>query len=381
MKIGIDIRTLMDTHYSGVSEYTNNLLRELFGLDRKNQYKLFYNSGRDIEARMPRFREANVETIYTRYPNKLFNNIMQRIAARPKLDRLLGVDLFFMPNIGFVSLSEKAKKVITIHDLSFLRYPDFYSWKRRLWHDIINIKGLLKKFDRIIAISENTKQDIVELCGIPEDKVSVIYSGIGDEYQNRSGSRDEKELKRIKSKYQLPEKFILSLSTLEPRKNIDGVIQAYTLMRQGNRGLGDHKLVIAGAKGWRYQGIIEAWRKSEFKNDIIFTGYVESGDKPIIYSMAGVFVYPSFYEGFGFPPLEAAACCCPVITSTAASLPELIGSGSIQVDPYNTREISQALEAMLTEKELRDSHIEAGKKTAARFTWQKTAENVLRIFN
>ena len=381
MKIGVDIRTLMDIHYSGVSEYTNNLLRELFKLDQKNQYKLFYNSGRNIEARMPSFEQPNVDTIYTRYPNKIFNNILQRIAAWPKLDQLLGVDLFFMPNIGFVSLSGNALKIITIHDLSFLRYPKFYSWKRRLWHNIININSLLKKFDRIIAVSESTKRDIVELCKIPEKKVSVIYSGIGEEYLRSDKYFSENESRRVIKKYKLPQKFILSLSTLEPRKNIDGVIRAYTLMRQENKSLEEYKLIIAGSRGWQYQGITQAWQESKFKDDIFFVGYVDAQDKPYIYKLATVFVYPSYYEGFGFPPLEAAACSTPVITSIASSLPELIGSGSIQIDPYNAREISQAIALLLSDSGLREHYIKAGKSCAAKFSWQKTAEQVLNKFN
>ena len=385
MKIGIDIRTLMDAHYSGVSEYTLNLLKEIFRLDNNdNQYKLFYNSGRDVSARMPRFGQPNVEIIRTAYPNKLFNNIMQNIVKTPKLDRLLGVDLFFMPNIGFISLSPGCRKIITIHDLSFLRYPEFYSLKRRWWHVLVNTRRLLKNFDYIAAMSENTKKDVIELCGIMPEKIKIIYSGI--DTRCKPMAENDEQLLAVRKKYNLPKRFILYLGTLEPRKNVAGTVQAYEELRNyvmpaGRQELQNVKLVIAGNKGWKSREIFQAWQKSEFKDDIKFLGYIEAADKPYLYNLASVFVYPSFYEGFGFPPLEAMACGTPVIISSAASLPEVAGKAAIMVDPYKTSELARAMEQILGSRELRAGLRAESLMAARRFNWEKTARSYLELFN
>ena len=372
MIIGIDIRTLMDEQYSGVSEYTFNLLNAIFKIDNKNEYKLFYNSWHNISDRMPKFNYDNVKIVKTKYPNKLFNNILQKIFKTPKIDKLLSVDIFFMPNIGFISLSSQCKKIITIHDLSFLRYYDFFSLKRNLWHKIINVKKIIKNFDHIIAMSKNTKKDIIELCKITEKKISVIYSGISEKYYKI----DDKENIKIKNFPNLPKKFILFLGTLEPRKNVDSIIKAYNKLRKNNN-FNKYKLVIAGGKGWKNKNIYNAFKNSKYKNDIQFLGYVENKDKNYLYNLADLFVYPSFYEGFGLPPLEAMACGCPVITSSVSSLPEIVGSAGIMVNPHDILEISQAMNDILSDKNLQNKLSQKGIEKAKEFNWEKSAKEYL----
>jgi len=398
MKIGIDIRTLMDAQYSGVSEYTLNLIKEILKLDKKNKYKLFYNSGRDVSGCIPQFTCDNAEIISTKYPNKIFNFIMQKTLHKPKIDQLIGVNpapfgqlpknvtgtlpkrcgvnLFFMPNIGFISLSSKCRKIITIHDLSFLRYSEFFSLKRRLWHRIINARKLLRNFDIIVAVSENTKQDVVELCNINPNKIKVIYSGIGHHYHQIK----TQNFTSVQKKYNLPDKFILYLGTLEPRKNVEGIIQAYDKLRMKNKELAEVKLVIAGGMGWKSKNIFKVWQDSKYKDDIKFLGYVDLADKVYLYNLAILFIFPSFYEGFGFPPLEAMACGAPVITSFASSLPEVAGEAAIMVDPYNITDIVGAMEQVLTNQELQNSLIKKGLEQARRFSWEKAAGEYLEVF-
>ena len=376
MKIGIDIRTLMESQYSGVSEYTLNLLTEIFRQDQKNQYKLFYNSGHDISARMPKFDFPNVEIVASRYPNKLFNNILQRIFQWPKIDQKLGVDLFFVPNIGFISLSDKCKKIITIHDLSFLRYGEFFSWKRRLWHKLINVKKIVRSFDYIIAVSENTKRDLIELCGIPEEKIKVIYSGIGKEFKIIS----KEENNQVKSKYNLPDKFILFLGTIEPRKNIGGLIRAYSQFRNDNPEMSDVNLVLVGGRGWKFKNIFREYENSKYKSDIIWLDYIDSTDKPAVYNLASLFVYPSFYEGFGFPPLEAMACGVPVISSNSSSLPEIINNAGILITPNNVSELATAIESVLKNGKLGKTLISRGIENVNRFSWEECAGEYIRNF-
>ncbi len=378
MKIGIDIRTLMDAQYSGIPEYTLNLVKEILKLDKKNSYKLFYNSYKDVSKNIPKFKGNNVEIVGVRYPNKIFNYAMQKITHEPKIDKLLGVDAFLMPHINFIALSFGCKSILTIHDLSFLRYPEFFSFRKNFWHKMINVKKLISDFDQIIAVSENTKQDIIELCQASSEKVKVIYSGIDRQY--RKINNDNNNFARVKEKYNLPKKFILYLGTLEPRKNVEGVIQAYDKLRMKNKGLAEVKLIIAGGKGWKSKNIFKVWQESKYKNDIQFLGYIDSVDKVYLYNLAALFIFPSFYEGFGFPPLEAMACGAPVVISFASSLPEVAGEAAIMADPYNITDIANAMEQVLTNHGLQNDLIKKGLAQARRFSWEKTAKEYLEVF-
>ncbi|MEI6597224.1 MAG: glycosyltransferase family 1 protein, partial [bacterium] len=328
MKIGIDIRTLMDARYSGVSEYTFNLISEILKLDNKNDYRFFYNSFGDC-LNIPKFSGENVKLVKYNYPNKVLNYLFFKFFNYPKIDQALEADLFFMPHINFIGLSSGAKSLLTIHDLSFLKYPEFFSRRKNFWHKMIDVKKLINRFDVIIAVSENTKRDIMELCEVDENKIKVIYAGVGEEYRQITNNDSEIRLIEVRNKYNLPDKFILYLGTVEPRKNVDGIIRAYSKLRVDNRELRDYKLVIAGGRGWKSDDIYKEWERSEFKDDIKFLGYINSKDKVYLYNLASVFVYPSFYEGFGFPPLEAMACGAPVVTSYAASLPEVTGDAAL----------------------------------------------------
>ncbi len=377
-RIGIDITTLMDEHYSGVSEYTFHLVNEFLRRDRVNQYKLYYNSGRDISARLPIWNEDNVTVVGTRYPNKIFNYVLQKFFQRPQVDRLLGgVEVYWSPHINFLSLSKTPYKFLTIHDLSFLRYPEFFNRRKNFWHRLINVKKLVNKFDHLIAVSQNTKDDIVELLGVAPEKVSVIHSGIDSSY---FPVIDVEGLVRVKRRYQLPEKFILYLGNVEPRKNLGGLIRAYNKLRDCRPDLSPVRLVIAGATGWKIGDIFKELLSSKYQDDIIFLGYVDKADKPAIYSLAAVFAYPSFYEGFGFPPLEAMACGTPVVTSNISSLPEIVGSAALTIDPHNVGAIASALEQILTDKELAQRLRREGFKQVKQFNWETAAQKYLELF-
>jgi len=378
MKIGLDIRTLMEARYSGVSEYSYNLVKEILRLDPVNQYKLFYNSFRDISKHLPSFYLANVELVGKSYPNKIFNYLLQKFLVYPKIDQLLEVNLFFMPHLNFIALSPQSKSVLTVHDLSFLRYSEFFSWRKNFWHYMINVKQLVNNFTRIIAVSANTKNDLIKLLQVNPAKIKVIYSGVGEDYQPiKAGGF---ELAEVRKKYNLPTRFILYLGTLEPRKNVEGIIRAYSELRVASYELRDYKLVIAGGRGWRSSRIFSEWQESKYKEDIKFLGYVDKQDKVFLYNLATVFIYPSFYEGFGLPPLEAMACGLPVITSYSSSLPEVVGDAAILVDPYNITDIAQALNQVLSNQDLQDSLIIKGLARASQFKWGKSATEYLEVF-
>ncbi|MEI8361085.1 MAG: glycosyltransferase family 1 protein [bacterium] len=377
MIIGIDGRTLQDSNYSGVSEFTLNLLTGIFEIDTENQYRLFFNSSHNIEDKLPVFTSKNVSSEKYDYPNKLLNYFSLKPFGRPFFDQLLGgVDLFYMPHINFYGLSPKSKLVLTVHDLSFLRYPEFFSFRKNFWHHHLNLKKLLNRAEMIIAISENTKKDIVEIFDINPLKVKVIYSGLNK--KNKPLIIDAGKTVAFKNKYQLASKYLLYLGTVEPRKNIDSLIYAFDQYKRSWPSA--LQLVIAGGDGWKFDTIMKAFNNSPNKKDIIFIGYVNEDDKQLLYNLAELFVFPSYYEGFGFPPLEAMACGVPTIASNASSLPEILGDAALYVSPYSVIEIAKAIESVLNSEKLLTSLINQGLDQASKFTWQNTSAQYLEIF-
>jgi len=377
MKIGVDIRALMDKQYSGVSEYSSILLRTLLRLDSDNEYRFFYNSFRDVRSRIGTFDHPHLEIKRTRYPNKFFNYCLQKGFAWPKLDHLVGgADIFWSPHINFSRFSKGTKHVLTIHDISFLHYPEFFSYRKNFWHRALALKKLAADCTAIVAVSENTRQDIIELLKVDPEKVHTIYSGITPGVP-LPGPEEERNFFR---RHELKKRFILYLGTIEPRKNVAGLIYAYNRLRDENVNLVDLQLVLAGGSGWRNRLIYRAWEESPYRRDIKFLGYVSAREKELLYRRAEVFVYPSYYEGFGLPPLEAMARNLPVITSNVSSLPEVVGSAALAVNPYDINEIAKALELVVTDDKLKNRLIKAGQEQIHNFSWEKTAKQYLELF-
>jgi len=377
MNITIDIRCLMNQNYSGVGEYTYNLLANLFKIDQRDQYQLFYNAQADVAANLPRFNYPNVKFFGFKYPNKLFNFSL-KFFKYPKIDDLIkNTDIFFAPNLSFFALTNSSKKIITVHDLSFELYPSFFSLKRQFWHKVINPQKLMSAFDKIIAVSQNTKNDLINYYEIQTNKIKVVYSGIDHElFQPRD--KNLPEFAQIKAKYQLPEKFILFLGTLEPRKNITGIIEAFNLLKNNFSEFADLNLVIAGEKGWGYKKIFDLAQRSPFTKQIFYLDYINRQDKPFLYNLAELFIFPSFYEGFGFPALEAQACGLPVIASSNSSFPEILGGSAFLVKPDQLEEIALAINQILTNSTLKQNLINKGLENVKRFSWQTCAQETLK---
>jgi glycosyltransferase involved in cell wall biosynthesis len=406
MTIGIDIRVLANGTRTGIEEYVLNLLPRLLPLDSTIKYKLFYNAFKKIKLNYPWLNLANVELCESKIPNRLLDLFSQTF-KRPTIDKFLGppageagdLDIFFSPHFLPVALSEGCKRVITFHDLSFKHHHQFFSSSRKLWHFLTFPKFQARKADKIITDSQSTKEDLIKIYGINPEKIKVIYLGISEDFIPLK--KDNPELEKVKKKYSLSKNFILYFGTIEPRKNLISVIKAFELAKErflnpdsetnwrGFEGIvigkkkdafSDLKLVIAGARGWLYRGIFRAVKSSRYKKDIIFTGLIEDEDKPYLYNLAKAFVYPSFFEGFGFPPLEAMACGIPTIVSNASSLSEVVGDGAIMIDPYNADELAYAIKKVLEVEDLRENLIKRGLKQAKKFDWDKTAEEVLEVF-
>lgn len=380
MRIGIDVRCLAEGKRTGVEEYVLGLLSALFEIDRENEYVLFFNAW---SKEAPDFSWAtkypNVTLKVFHFPNKLLNLSLWYLRF-PKLDKLIGgANVFFLPNLNFAAVSKKTKLVVTAHDLSFEMFSETFSWKRRLWHFFVNFRRLALSADKIIAVSQSTKDDLMTRCGVPEKKIAVIPSGIGEQF--RVMSRNDSELISAQKKYNLPYKFILSLETFEPRKNILSLIRSYEALQNLKNPVFDkYSLVIAGTRGWKDGKIFEAIANSPYKEKIILPGFIADEDKTALYNLAGVFVYPSLYEGFGFPPLEAMASGAPVIVSHSSSLPEVVGDAGVFIDPYQPEELFRALQQILADQELADLLRKKGIARAAQFSWDKAAKAVYDVF-
>lgn len=379
MRIGIDIRCLAEGKRTGVEEYTLALLKELFERDQKNEYILFFNAWKkslpDFSWLAP-YHNVTLKTF--RFPNKLLNLSLWYLGL-PRLDLLLGgTDVFFLPNLNFAAVSKKTRLVVTAHDLSFELFPETFSFKQRLWHYLVNFRHLLRRADHIMAVSQSTKDDLVAEYQVPEEKICVVPSGIDERF--RQMDRNDAELVRIKEKYHLPYKFILYLGTFEPRKNIMALIQSYeALLASGNPSLTKYDLVLAGTRGWKCDDVFQAREQSPYKERILLPGFIADEDKVALYNLASVFVYPSLYEGFGFPPLEAMACGVPVITSHSSALPEVVGAAGMMIDPYQPDELYQALQSVLNDQTLSFALTQRGIAQAKQFSWGKTADLTLAL--
>lgn len=380
MRIGIDIRCLAEGKRTGVEEYTLALLQGLFERDMENEYVLFFNAWRKTSLDFGwATKYPNVTLKVFHFPNKLLNLSLWYLHF-PQLDRFIGgTDIFFLPNLNFASVSKKTRLVVTAHDLSFELFPETFSFKRRVWHFFINFRRLALSADRVISVSQSTKDDLVAQYEVPEKKIIVIRSGIGEQFHPMS--HNNTELLRVKEKYHLPYKFILSLATFEPRKNILALIKGFeALLCLGHPALNKYMLVIAGVSGWKCEEIFEAIAHSPYREKIVLPGFIADSDKAALYNLASVFVYPSLYEGFGFPPLEAIACGVPVIVSHSSSLPEIVGDAGILIDPYQPDELMRALWQVLTDQELADTLRKKSEARAKLFSWAKTVEETLNVF-
>ncbi len=376
MTILIDIRPLMDARYSGVSEYIFRLLNALFKIDDKNQYILLYNSFSQV--RDPKFNFPNVKIIRKKIPNRILNYPLLWLLRRPRFDKWVGekVDIFFMPHINYMAVSKNVKTILAVHDISFLIEPRFFSWWKNLWHSFVMVKLLVRRFDKIVVFSEHTKRDLAALCKVNPEHISVIPSGIDQSF--KVYDKNDPGIAAVATKYKLTKPFILFLSTLEPRKNVEGLVLAFNQLKEKHQG--DLELVLAGGRGWKSAPIFKLIKESPYKDDIKILDYVPENERAFLYSLAQVFAYPSFYEGFGFPPLEAMACGTPVVVAGVSSLPEVVGNAGILIDPYNPSSIALGLEQVLINNELAQDLREKGLIQAKQFNWENAAERYLRLF-
>lgn len=360
--ISVDIRCLAERFRTGVGEYAYNLLRRLPLRLPTHRFTYFSNAAKPV--RLPELAAPNVQLHFGRMPSKLLNASVRWI-SRPRLDVLCGAEAVFLPSLQSVAVRPSAKLVVTIHDLSFERYPEFFSPKARLWHRLVNPRQLCLRADAILATSEHTKMEIVELYKIPEERITVTPLGVDESFFQRA---DAENKRAVRQRYGLPERYVLTVGNLEPRKNVASVIAAFDRLQP------DADLVMVGRPVWNVEALYRQAQASRMRGRIRFLGYVNAADRPTVYQMAQAFVYPSYYEGFGLPALEAMGSGVPVVASGTTSLPEVVGDGGLLVDPYDVHDLASALDAVLQDSALRSRCIDRGVARARRFTWDATVQ-------
>lgn len=362
---------------TGVGQYTKNLFEALFRLDETNRYTIFAFAflGRGAKRR-PIPVSARVRYRFIRYLHmKVFNAIVRKATA-PPIDIMLGSrpDLFIFPNFVRYPLPLGSRAITVIHDLSFVFYPE-YTGRRHLKFLLRYVPATIDKSDHLIAVSQNAKDEIVRHYGVDPDRISIVSPALDHEVFY---PRPTSEIDAVSRRYAITKPYILYTGTLEPRKNIGGLLDAYTSLPPQVRA--SYCLVLAGGRGW-LDHEIRAQLESLRHLDIITTGYVPDEELPALYSGASVFVYPSFYEGFGMPPLEAMACNTPVIVADNSSLPEVVGDAGILVDAHDTASLAHHLEKVLGDPALADDLRRKGLERAKASTWDESARRLLTVIN
>ncbi len=369
MRIAIDTRLLGYGNHSGVEEYAQNIVQELTTQNKSDQF-IFFHNGLRIQT-LPKILDSNknTETINWHLPNRLLDLSFGLGLIQPKLK----ADVFFSPNLS--SLQTKIPYVVTIHDLSFMHYPEFFTPLTRAWH-LARIAINCKQATHTITDCEFTKNDLINLFKIDPDKISVIYLGLDAQFKKLAP--DNEQILNFKKTHNLNFPFVLYLGTLEPRKNILAIIRAFNILKR-NKALKNLHLILAGKKGWLYKSIFQEISRSLFQKDIIFFGPVKNDERVLLYNLAEAFVYPSFFEGFGLPPLEAQACGVPVVASDRTSLAETLTGSALLINPWKINDLAEKLEFILTSHKERNLLIKKGLENAKRFNWHTAGQATMAI--
>jgi glycosyltransferase involved in cell wall biosynthesis len=366
MRIGIDAR-LVFYNRAGIGQYILQLTEALASLDFKDDKFLLLQSRKD---------KSPIVSDNHRFQRKLLwtpsHNRFEQPALSFEVSRL-GLDLLHSPDF-IPPFKRNFKSVITIHDLAFLLYPHFLTKESARYYG--QIDQAWRKTDHIIAVSEATKRDSIKMLGVPEKKITVIQEAANPIYRSVP---EEEARQRVQEKYKLETDFILFVSTIEPRKNLPGLLQAYRRLRDEYKR--QELLVLAGSKGWLWEEVYETVNKLNLEKQVIFMGRVPSADLVYLYNAARFLVHPSFYEGFGLTPLEAMTCGAPVIVSNTSSLPEVVGDAAVLIDPHDMDGLTVAMWRLLQDEELRQELICKGLKRAKQFSWKRAAEQTLEVYH
>jgi glycosyltransferase involved in cell wall biosynthesis len=367
---------------AGIATYTHNIAENLFKIDHKNTYSVFHYDHLIKEPLSAQMSQLPKQTVaWSARQWRLI--VALRYGLNMTMDKIVmpqptPPSAIFHATEHLLPPLKGAKCVFTFHDAIYALFPQFHL-RANLFYLNAMMPLFLRRAHKIIAVSECSKRDCVRLYGIDPHKITVIYEGVDARYRPVT---DIDEYERVRDKYRLPRNFILYLATIEPRKNLLALIESYhQVINHGSQSQAAVDLVIAGKKGWLFEPVFEKVRALGLQERVHFTDWVAQDDAPVMMNMAQVFIYPSLYEGFGLPPLEAMACGTPVICSNTSSLPEVVGDAGLLIDPHNVETMTQALERLLNDQALRQDLSARGLKQAAKFNWEQAARQTLAVYD
>lgn len=371
MRITIDISPSVH-HHAGLGRYAAELLTALLRVAPQHEYIGLYHATREMQ---PEGTLKDIKTLRIPLDAKPWRmSVLAAYYAHYNMDKRLPATDIFHGTDHLLPPLKHAKSIFTIHDLIFRFFPQYHLPLNRWFLDLM-LPKFMQRADAIIAVSENTKRDVIRLMNVPAEKIHVVYEGVNPSFHPID---DQTQHERVRAAYHLPPQFILFFSTIEPRKNLVTLLDAYsTLLKQE---AATPPLVVMGRKGWLYQDTLQHIRDLGLQERVILTDWVEEADVPVVINLATVFVFPSLYEGFGLTPLEAMACGAPVISSNASSLPEVIGDAGILVEPRDAAAFTRAIQRVLSDANLRQDLRAKGLEQAARFTWERAARETLRVY-
>jgi glycosyltransferase involved in cell wall biosynthesis len=371
MKIAINVNLLNHHHKHGLFVYADNLLRNLAKIDFENEYFLLFTSLRKKSYQMPGPKQKNFIKKVLPVPDRNFpiKEVLLNRMLIPSYLKKLKCKIYHSLAGFSLPLGNGVRKIFTIHDLRSLRISD-----NSIPQDIKALHKTLREADSIITVSNTTKKDILEFFDVSSDKIKVIYLGVDERFKPIKNGED---LEFIKKKYGLNKKYFFSLGQV-PRKNIKRLIKTFNIFKYKE----DFLLVIGGVGNdgvWvkEYRELVD---RMNLEDKVKFIGYIPDEDLPLLYNASKCFVFPSLYEGFGIPILEAMRCKIPVITSNVSALPEIGGEAALYVNPYDERDIAKTMEKIVEDEELRFSLIQKGLKRAKEFSWEKMARETLKIY-
>jgi glycosyltransferase involved in cell wall biosynthesis len=378
VRIGIDV-SLVPGQTAGGGQYAYQLTRALAGIDHVNSYRLypvFYYivhpdfRGADLPV------GANMRVAHQSLPPAIVRWLWRQDRSEDFKERLLGgVDVVHSTTFCAPRFRRGQKRlVVTIYDLSFVTYPEFHL-PANVEHCLRGTKLAIDRADALIAISESTRRELIDEMGAPPERI-VVTPLAAEPGLHRVN--DLTRLDAVRRRYQLPERFILFLGALEPRKNLPRLLEAFAALAPALQR--EFPLVVAGAQGWLNDSVHEQVRKLGLGERVFFPGYIDQGDIAALYSMATVFAYPSLWEGFGLPVLEAMACGAPVLTSNVSSLPEVAGDAAVLVPPTDVDAIAASLGRLLDDDAFRADLSARGRQRAAQFSWERCARETLAVY-
>jgi glycosyltransferase involved in cell wall biosynthesis len=359
---------------AGIGRFVRSLVRALAEIDHDTEYVLVYAEpprGARLELpRAPNFTPRKIPI-----SDRALTVMWHRLSIPMPVDLLTGrVDVFHSPNFVLTPVW-RARTVLTVHDLAFLLRPECADARLRDYLEKTVPKSVARA-DFILADSENTRDDLICLLGVPPIKVEVVPGGVDAGF---APVRDEAVLEQTRQKVSGGAPFILSVGMIEPRKNFVKLIEAFEILKA--RLDLPHKLVLAGKRGWLSEPIYSRAQSSPLASEIFFPGYIPDADLPALYSAADLFAFPSLYEGFGLPPLEAMACGTPVVVSDSSSLPEVVGDAAICVDAESAEKLATAMARPFEDADLRDRMVAGGAAQASQYTWQASAEKMVDVYH